>query len=112
MFNWSGNKASFKGDIPFYGKSGLDFYTTKKVGSAINGWVCTENPCVRPQLLSGQLPRRAESLSPKLPLCLKLNKRQADQVYAMRIRVVLVEELLLACIRTPLRWLRPHFDLA
>lgn len=31
MFNWSGNKGSFKGDIPFYGKSGLDFYTARKV---------------------------------------------------------------------------------
>jgi hypothetical protein len=31
MFNWSGNKGSFKGDIPFYGKSGLDFYTCRKV---------------------------------------------------------------------------------
>ena len=31
MFNWSGNKASFAGDIPFYGKTGLDFYTQRKV---------------------------------------------------------------------------------
>ena len=31
MFNWSGNKASFMGDIPFYGKTGLDFYTHRKV---------------------------------------------------------------------------------
>jgi hypothetical protein len=31
MFNWSGSKASFMGDIPFYGKTGLDFYTQRKV---------------------------------------------------------------------------------
>ena len=31
MFSWSGNKASFLGDIPFYGKSGIDFYTQTKV---------------------------------------------------------------------------------
>ena len=31
MFNWSGNKGSFMGDIPFYGKTGLDFYTQRKV---------------------------------------------------------------------------------
>jgi malonate-semialdehyde dehydrogenase (acetylating)/methylmalonate-semialdehyde dehydrogenase len=30
MFGWSGNKASFLGDIPFYGRSGIDFYTQKK----------------------------------------------------------------------------------
>ena len=34
MFNWSGNKASFMGDIPFYGKTGLDFYTHRKVSLA------------------------------------------------------------------------------
>jgi hypothetical protein len=34
MFNWSGNKASFAGDIPFYGKTGLDFYTQRKVSCA------------------------------------------------------------------------------
>jgi hypothetical protein len=32
MFNWSGNKGSFKGQIPFYGKTGIDFYTERKVG--------------------------------------------------------------------------------
>ncbi|KAH8120204.1 Methylmalonate-semialdehyde dehydrogenase [Phellopilus nigrolimitatus] len=30
MFSWSGNKASFLGDIAFYGKSGIDFYTHSK----------------------------------------------------------------------------------
>jgi len=30
MFSWSGNKASFLGDISFYGKSGLNFYTQNK----------------------------------------------------------------------------------
>ncbi|GFZ48794.1 hypothetical protein JCM24511_06543 [Saitozyma sp. JCM 24511] len=35
MFNWSGNKGSFKGDIPFYGKSGLDFYTARKTTTAL-----------------------------------------------------------------------------
>ncbi|KAF8647903.1 hypothetical protein AX16_006435 [Volvariella volvacea WC 439] len=30
MFSWSGNKASFLGDIGFYGKSGLNFYTQNK----------------------------------------------------------------------------------
>ena len=32
MFNWSGNKGSFKGQIPFYGKTGIEFYTERKVG--------------------------------------------------------------------------------
>ena len=31
MFSWSGNKGSFLGDIPFYGRSGIDFYTQTKV---------------------------------------------------------------------------------
>jgi len=31
MFNWSGNKGSFMGDIPLYGKTGLEFYTQRKV---------------------------------------------------------------------------------
>ena len=31
MFSWSGNKASFLGDVPFYGKSGINFYTQNKV---------------------------------------------------------------------------------
>ncbi|WRT70152.1 methylmalonate-semialdehyde dehydrogenase (acylating) [Kwoniella shivajii] len=35
MFNWSGNKGSFKGDIPFYGKSGIDFYTHRKTTTAL-----------------------------------------------------------------------------
>lgn len=35
MFNWSGNKGSFLGDIPFYGKTGLDFYTQRKTTTAL-----------------------------------------------------------------------------
>ncbi len=31
MFSWSGNRASFMGDISFYGKSGINFYTQNKV---------------------------------------------------------------------------------
>ena len=31
MFSWSGNKASALGDIPFYGRGGIDFYTQNKV---------------------------------------------------------------------------------
>ena len=31
MFSWSGNKASFLGDISFYGKNGINFYTQNKV---------------------------------------------------------------------------------
>ena len=34
MFSWSGNKASFLGDVPFYGKSGINFYTQNKVKSS------------------------------------------------------------------------------
>ncbi|KAL5495376.1 hypothetical protein ACEPAI_839 [Sanghuangporus weigelae] len=30
MFSWSGNKASFLGDISYYGRSGIDFYTQTK----------------------------------------------------------------------------------
>ncbi|KAF8634443.1 hypothetical protein AX15_000892 [Amanita polypyramis BW_CC] len=30
MFSWSGNKGSFFGDIGFYGKSGINFYTQNK----------------------------------------------------------------------------------
>ncbi|KAG8835967.1 hypothetical protein FRC17_010936 [Serendipita sp. 399] len=30
MFSWSGNKASFLGDVSFYGKNGLNFYTQNK----------------------------------------------------------------------------------
>ncbi|KAL1412370.1 hypothetical protein Q8F55_000115 [Vanrija albida] len=35
MFNWSGNKGSFMGDIPFYGKTGLEFYTQRKTTTAL-----------------------------------------------------------------------------
>ncbi|KAI0076238.1 methylmalonate-semialdehyde dehydrogenase [Panus rudis PR-1116 ss-1] len=35
MFSWSGNKASFLGDIPFYGKSGIDFYTQNKTTTSL-----------------------------------------------------------------------------
>lgn len=31
QFSWSGNKASFLGDVSFYGKQGLNFYTQNKV---------------------------------------------------------------------------------
>lgn len=30
MFSWSGNKGSFLGDVAFYGKSGINFYTQNK----------------------------------------------------------------------------------
>jgi len=30
MFSWSGNKGSFLGDISFYGKNGINFYTQNK----------------------------------------------------------------------------------
>jgi len=30
MFSWSGNRGSFMGDISFYGKSGINFYTQNK----------------------------------------------------------------------------------
>ncbi|KAL0951398.1 hypothetical protein HGRIS_008094 [Hohenbuehelia grisea] len=30
MFSWSGNKGSFLGDVGFYGKSGINFYTQNK----------------------------------------------------------------------------------
>lgn len=33
MFSWSGNKGSFLGDINFYGKGGINFYTQNKVRS-------------------------------------------------------------------------------
>ncbi|KAG8897809.1 hypothetical protein FRB99_007912 [Tulasnella sp. 403] len=33
QFSWSGNKASFLGDISFYGKGGLNFYTQNKVST-------------------------------------------------------------------------------
>ncbi|KZT72784.1 methylmalonate-semialdehyde dehydrogenase [Daedalea quercina L-15889] len=35
MFSWSGNKASFLGDIPFYGRGGVDFYTQNKTTTAL-----------------------------------------------------------------------------
>lgn len=38
MFNWSGNKGSFKGQIPFYGKTGIEFYTERKVRFPLETW--------------------------------------------------------------------------
>ncbi|KAI0094784.1 methylmalonate-semialdehyde dehydrogenase [Irpex rosettiformis] len=35
MFSWSGNKASFLGDIPFYGRNGVDFYTQNKTTTTL-----------------------------------------------------------------------------
>ncbi|PVG03346.1 Methylmalonate-semialdehyde dehydrogenase [Serendipita vermifera] len=35
MFSWSGNKASFLGDVAFYGKSGLNFYTQTKTTTSL-----------------------------------------------------------------------------
>ncbi|KAI0815084.1 methylmalonate-semialdehyde dehydrogenase [Irpex lacteus] len=35
MFSWSGNKASFLGDIPFYGRNGIDFYTQNKTTTTL-----------------------------------------------------------------------------
>lgn len=35
MFNWSGSKGSFLGDIPFYGKTGIEFYTQRKTTTAL-----------------------------------------------------------------------------
>ncbi|CAL1695541.1 unnamed protein product [Somion occarium] len=35
MFSWSGNKASFLGDIPFYGRNGIDFYTQNKTTTSL-----------------------------------------------------------------------------
>ncbi|KAF8303308.1 methylmalonate-semialdehyde dehydrogenase [Clavulina sp. PMI_390] len=35
MFNWSGNKASFLGDLPFYGRTGVDFYTQTKTTTTL-----------------------------------------------------------------------------
>ncbi|KDN35529.1 hypothetical protein RSAG8_11524, partial [Rhizoctonia solani AG-8 WAC10335] len=35
MFSWSGNKASFLGDIAFYGKSGINFYTQTKTTTSL-----------------------------------------------------------------------------
>jgi len=37
MFSWSGNKASALGDIPFYGRGGIDFYTQNKVRVSLTG---------------------------------------------------------------------------
>jgi hypothetical protein len=51
MFNWSGNKGSFKGDIPFYGKSGLDFYTARKV--------CLGDENCEPRVLSSHVDARS-----------------------------------------------------
>ncbi|KIP11418.1 hypothetical protein PHLGIDRAFT_83453 [Phlebiopsis gigantea 11061_1 CR5-6] len=35
MFSWSGNKASFLGDVPFYGKGGINFYTQNKTTTSL-----------------------------------------------------------------------------
>jgi len=35
QFSWSGNKGSFLGDISFYGKSGLNFYTQNKTVTSL-----------------------------------------------------------------------------
>ncbi|KAJ6505547.1 Methylmalonate-semialdehyde dehydrogenase [Mycena sanguinolenta] len=35
MFSWTGNKASFLGDINFYGKGGINFYTQIKTTTAL-----------------------------------------------------------------------------
>ncbi|KAF8530975.1 Aldehyde/histidinol dehydrogenase [Gautieria morchelliformis] len=35
MFAWSGNKASFLGDVGFYGKSGINFYTQYKTTTTL-----------------------------------------------------------------------------
>ncbi|KII93788.1 hypothetical protein PLICRDRAFT_121965 [Plicaturopsis crispa FD-325 SS-3] len=35
MFSWSGNKASFLGDISFYGKNGINFYTQNKTTTSL-----------------------------------------------------------------------------
>ncbi|TFK83657.1 methylmalonate-semialdehyde dehydrogenase [Polyporus arcularius HHB13444] len=35
MFSWSGNKASFLGDVPFYGPGGVNFYTQNKTTTAL-----------------------------------------------------------------------------
>jgi len=35
MFSWSGNKGSFLGDIPFYGKTGFEFFTQRKTTTVL-----------------------------------------------------------------------------
>ncbi|KAF8203518.1 Aldehyde/histidinol dehydrogenase [Mycena galopus ATCC 62051] len=35
MFSWTGNKASFLGDINFYGKGGINFYTQTKTTTTL-----------------------------------------------------------------------------
>ncbi|KAF8577890.1 Methylmalonate-semialdehyde dehydrogenase [Ramaria rubella] len=35
MFSWSGNKASFLGDVGFYGKNGINFYTQYKTTTSL-----------------------------------------------------------------------------
>lgn len=35
MFSWSGNRGSFLGDIAFYGKSGINFYTQNKTTTSL-----------------------------------------------------------------------------
>jgi len=42
MFAWSGNKGSFLGDIGFYGKSGIDFYTQNKTTTSL--WRAADSP--------------------------------------------------------------------
>ncbi|KAF8335456.1 methylmalonate-semialdehyde dehydrogenase [Cantharellus anzutake] len=36
MFSWSGNKGSFLGDIPFYGKTGFEFFTQRKNKASVD----------------------------------------------------------------------------
>jgi hypothetical protein len=69
MFNWSGNKGSFKGQIPFYGKTGIDFYTERKVGWCLLKYGC-ELMCrrlllygLRVMLLDTKLPSTCLSFS-------------------------------------------------
>lgn len=35
MFSWSGNKASALGDLGYYGKSAIEFYTQKKTTTSL-----------------------------------------------------------------------------
>jgi malonate-semialdehyde dehydrogenase (acetylating)/methylmalonate-semialdehyde dehydrogenase len=35
MFSWSGSKASVLGDLPFYGRGGIDFYTQNKTTTSL-----------------------------------------------------------------------------
>jgi hypothetical protein len=72
MFNWSGNKGSFKGQIPFYGKTGIEFYTERKVCSPLDAEAEADGrlllPCgLREMLLDIKL----------LSTCLSLARRTA-----------------------------------